>query len=252
MDEITKEKIKKRKLNKKKLAIFLSILIVIILIIFIVVMLFFRKNIDTYENKNQNLYIYREGIKMFYNGELRIKNGNEIENLIIEKQEVYAEHEPFYYEKEDKMLLPKATVIVFPYYNARQFQLPIYTVVDNTNINRHIVYKDVNAQIDNCFIFDGKDTYYFIDPVEVQVDNDKYNLSGLSYINTDTDGNLILMDYKSESMTKIEKFNRVIATIGIYEIDLLNDKVVGPDYNRLLLSNIKYSPYFKNDSLEGL
>ena len=98
--------------------------------------------------------------------------------------------------------------------------------------------KDINKTFDHIFYYDGKDLYFFVDNVTIEVGDKTINLSPMSYLNCSYQNLLEYYDKDSDTYEKISLENeKVLVKTDYMTIDVTLDKVIYKDSFTLLTSD---------------
>ena len=189
MNDVTEKKVKKIQLNRKKKFILLSSSLLITLLVLIIAILCFinyKNNVKKY--KTMSLYQYFNGVKYEYTGEVTLTLKDGIIDLKNEdsSKKINFDSLPVYVKgSEHKMILPKTMSVVIPSIKNKNYKISKLTMVktdfelDNQS---YLLYEYDNMYLDKSFLYDGVDTYVFLDNVELVVDDKKINLYKITRI----------------------------------------------------------------------
>ena len=151
--------------NKKEFVIRFGLIITIILFLGIVYVLFNRIIIAN-SNVNlsgENYYQYFSGMKEEYSGKIDIFQKEDNTQLILEDgRTVYADSTPMYYKDVlGKSIFLKDVQLVVV--DGKTYKLDSYTnvIMQNNQINLKKVNRSNTKNVENAFIFDGEDMYFF-------------------------------------------------------------------------------------------
>lgn len=255
MNDVTEKKVKKIQLNRKKKFILLSSSLLITLLVLIIAILCFinyKNNVKKY--KTMSLYQYFSGVKYEYTGEVTLTLKDGIIDLKNEdsSKKINFDSLPVYVKgSEHKMILPKTMSVVIPSIKNKNYKISKLTMVktdfelDNQS---YLLYEYDNMYLDKSFLYDGVDTYVFLDNVELVVDDKKINLSPLSYVVAPFRGDIEIYDYKNDKCTIIEdRESEVIVNYDKYVVDLTSDLIEYPDNSfKLLVKSVNKLPLYKN------
>ena len=98
--------------------------------------------------------------------------------------------------------------------------------------------KDINKTFDHIFYYDGKDLYFFVDNVTIEVGDKTINLSPMSYLNCSYQNLLEYYDKDSDTYEKISlEKEKVLVKTDYMTIDVTLDKVIYKDSFTLLTSD---------------
>lgn len=243
-----------KKKNKEKKYTFIKISIVIITVIFIFI-IYKIFNAIVLENKKIDLsgdvyYQYFYGIYEEYSGKIEFVEQENSKQLVLENGKViYLDSTPIYYKETlGKVLLPNKMEVVYPEKGK------VYKLDDFSNIiqDSNVMYakrlkKDNKKSINNSFIYDGEDLYFFLEETTITVGKKKYKLSPLSYAIVNYRQNIEFYDYEKDEYIILDEEQAtsnsdVIATNKNkdYKINLSVDSFSTDSTDQLLIRNIDY------------
>ena len=244
----TKTKGKKKKFNKNERLIKISLIIAVIVFAFIIYKIF---DIVVLSNEKIDLsgetyYQYFYGIMDEYSGKMEVVQKDDDVQLILESgKKIYLDSTPIYYKNVlGKMVFAKEMELVIP-------DLGCYKLDKFTNVfkeNKMMQIKKFNSSkavaINNGFIFDGNDLYFFLDDVTLTVGNTEYELSPLSYAIVNYRSNVEFYNYDNDEYTIIQDENSLNSDViannkaNNYSINLSLDSLKTDKNSQLLISNI--------------
>lgn len=130
----------------------------------------------------------------------------------------YFDATPFYLEDGSLLIIPETSV----YVDARNvlfFQVPSFSEVTcegATTIN--------NADINDGFIYDGKNIYTFLDEMVITINGVEIELGRYSSISLSTNGLYVLYNTADESVSLDYVYtDTLVASCTDYTVDVLND-----------------------------
>lgn len=242
---------KKNKEKNDKL-IKIGIVIITLVFIFIVYKIFniVVENNEKIDLSGNDYYQYFYGICKEYSGEIEVINTDNQKQLVLENDNVvHLDSTPIYYKEVlGKVLLPSKMEVVYPDKGV------IYRIEEFTNIiqDSKVMYakrlkKDRIKGINNAFIYDGNDLYFFLEETTITVGKNKYKLSPLSYAIVNYRQNIEFYDYETDKYTILSEKestsnNDVKATNKNkdYIINMSVDSFSTGSTDQLLIKNIDY------------
>ena len=94
--------------------------------------------------------------------------------------------------------------------------------------------------IANAFVYDGVNTYFFIDDVEIEFGKEKIKLPSFSYVRCDYKDYLYIYNYETKEMNYYEKVDNIVyAKTNNYTINLSTDNLSVGDNSIILVKNIE-------------
>jgi len=168
----------------------------------VVVPYYFINKIDTLTIQ-QDVYQYTAEKKVTYSGNSKItKSGN---GCVLEnngEQQKLAET-PLYYTKENKILLTNVISIIQP-------KLSLTNRISNMSElyekdNKYFVENEQGTiKVSDFFLYDGRDTYIFFEPITLSWDNQSLDLKPFSYITVKYNQTIEVFNKETETFSTIE------------------------------------------------
>lgn len=242
----------KRNKQKNDKLIKIGIVIITIVFIFIIYKIFsiVVENNEKIDLSGEEYYQYFYGIRKEYSGEMEVTRADNEKQLILEDDTVvYLDSTPIYYKEVlGKVILPNKMEVVYPSNNT------IYRLDEFTNIiqDSKVMYakrfkKDKTKGLNNAFLYDGNDMYFFLEETTITIGKNKYKLSPLSYVIVNYRQNVEWYDYEKDEYTILSEkeatsSNDVKATNKNkdYVINMSVDSFSTGSTDQLLIKNIDY------------
>lgn len=231
---------KERKITKWPLIV-ISFAIVLIVLGFVIS---FREKLDKVTLTEESFYQYFSGKKYEYEGMLHLKKDGSITNLSFDGKDysVTLDSTPIYYKNKKKVMFAENMMVVYPKANIAQYKVNYFTTIFQ-NENR-ITVKDGTLQKDltEAFLYDGKDLYFFLEPVTLQIGSETYSLSPFSYVVCEYGSKVSLYQYDEDKMTEVSITSEPVQVQKDgYTINLSMDSVSldGMNQSRLLFKKIE-------------
>lgn len=228
---------------KKHLKLVISIFIVVIAIIVGCILIFMRKNINEYKIKNAETYIYFGDKRFDYNTELTLNAESGITKIKMNGQEVDLDSQPIYYKGMDKVIFPQEMSVVYPT-TGQSYKIPRFT---NMEIQNGTTYIDVSKMpLNNVFIYDGNDLYFFIDDAKVIVGETQVDLSPFSYVMYNYNSELYIYNHRDDQMYYLPSvIDDVFVETNNYKLNLNIDSITYKNKEKLLIKNFAYLDLLK-------
>lgn len=252
----TRKKVSGDRKNKKKLRIILvSVISSIILLVVLLVIFLYYKGLDKYElssEESHKLYQYFSGIKVEYKGKLKIKkNGDDIK-LSQDANIENVEDAPIYFSDiNNQVFFAKNMSLVIPRIKNQNYRINYFSKIvcengDSQDIAYIIDKYDKKIYLEESFLYDGENLYFFIYDTNVTIDEKEYKLSELSYIIVNYKGQIEIYDKANDKYIIIDEHkNDVIAKLGNYNINLSTDVLMYGEDSRLLLKSVDSLPLYE-------
>ena len=174
-----------------------------------------------------------------------VQKDDETQLILENGQVVYLDSTPMYYKDIlGKSLLPKEMELVVP--DSGTYKLNKFTNVieENNKIKLKKLNSSKTKDIDNGFLFDGNDLYFFLDDTTITVGNKDYELPALSYAIVNYKTNVELYNYDTNEYTMIQDEESLKSDVTAtnksknYTINMSLDSLKTDKSNQLLITNI--------------
>ena len=248
LEDTTKKVHSKRENNKNLKIILISIVAVIILLVasFSIIMHYKKLNVLVFDN--YKLYQYFSGVKTSYSGKISLSRDGSITKISSNNGVENIEDAPIYYEdKSSEALISKNMQLVIPRLKNKNYKLKYFTNIiyeDESKLAYYYNGKD-KVYLENSFLYDGEDLYLFLYDTIVTIDNNKYELSPLSYIIVNYKEQIEIYNKKNDEYKVIDTHNNdVVTTIGDAKINLSTDMIMYEEESRLLIKSTSNLPVY--------
>ena len=232
----------KRKRNNTQKDILIKIITVIAIISVIVVVYIFINKLSSLSSvKEHEFYQYVMGNKVEYKGIVKMATKNDITELTTNEGTISLDSIPIYYNDErNKVILPSDMAIAFPMENGALYKVNSLSIIYIDHGEVFVQKGNLNKQLEDAFLYDGNDLYFFIENTKVTINGTEYNLPPLSYVNATYKGYVEIYNYDTDEYTYIEKVTSdIIAKTSKYSINLSIDSMQYEENDQLLLKRIK-------------
>ena len=225
---------------KKKYKVMIGLLAIILICIFVLFLLLGKKKIDEYSiSKEDNFYFYVDDQLMEYKGKATLNRDNKVTNLLIKEMKLDAVTEPIYYKNKNKVIFPNSMSIIRPTLGMKQDRINYFTTLEYDDPVVKLSNVDLDMEVSNAFIYDGGNTYFFIDDVKIEYGDQKIDLPALSYIRVGYKDYMYMYNYSTKEMKYYEKIDDIVyAKTANYVINLSTDNLSVGDNSVLLIKNI--------------
>lgn len=232
--------IKRKKIYKKAPFWLTWIMLVILCVVCVFLTKWLNNNTKEYMPKN-NFVRYSMGSKITYDKELILNREDDVTYIDYEGK-IESDGSPLVYEGQYKYLLPVNMAYVDPNSEdgAKRVNYFSTSLWDKDKNIVTLTYNEKDKDIDSGFLYDGNGTFIFIEEVELNIGNLKYNLSPMSYVRVFHKDSIEVVDIIKDEYQYIELAeNEVIVTTKTdYSIDLITNVMTVNDAPRILFSNI--------------
>ena len=213
----------------------------LLLICFIVIIFFsFRRNVDELKIENHDMYQYLTGIKIEYQGSIKInKNTNNITKISFQDVRVDLDSTPLYYQDAVKAIFPKDMSIIYPL-QGLQYKLNYFSTIYQDAKDVYVQDGKVNKAVNNTIIYDGNNLYFLPCACTISFGEYSYDLPAMSYLIVDTLNSLVqLYNREKDEFLSFENItDEVIISSGKFQINATLDLMYYNNKSRLLLKTI--------------
>lgn len=229
-----------------------TVKMLLLLVIIILIVVFYRIFDTTVgfdpkiELDEEKYYQYFYGVMQEYSGKLNFINENDNKKLVLEDGKiVYLDTTPIYYKEIlGKALFANKMELVIP--NKGVYKLDDFTQViqENNNVYLKKMKNENKTSVNNAFIFDGNDLYFFLDEIAIKAGDQEYNISPLSYVIVNYKDSLEIYDYNKNEYIIIDDDEILQSDIiainrpDNYIINMSVDSLLTQKSKQLLISNI--------------
>lgn len=245
-----KVKRKHRKLKRREIILISIIIIASVISAFLIIKNYYKK-INSIRFENYELYQFFSGRKFNYEGVMSITYKEETVELKSKDQNVDLGFIPVYFKKiTNEVLFPVNMELIFPRYKNKNYRLKYFTRIisdsSNDGESAFIKNKKNNIFLEESFLYDGENLYFFPYSTVVEIDNKEYSLTPLSYIIVNYKGTIEMFNKGKGSYLIIDEHeNDVIAKVGNFKVNLSTDMIMYENENRLLIKNVSKLPLYE-------
>ena len=220
---------------KKNKIIALIAILLFTAILLVVGILLSKLNTTTIEE--HSFYQYFIGRKFSYDGGLKLTRKNDITELTFKDTQVQLDSTPVYYaDIENKVIFPEDMILVFPTRNGVMYKIKHFS---NVFFDTETTYleRNKNEALNNAFIYDGQDLYFFLETTTLKIGEEQYELSPLSYVICSQE-QVEIYQKDQDKYTIIEnKPKEVLAKTQDYTINLNIDSIQNGEQQQLLIKS---------------
>lgn len=220
----------------------LIIPLTLMIVLFIAFLIYYKVMIsDTYtKNENIDVYQYFYGKKFEYNLTVSKNRKDVIVGITPQDLEVNYDSTPIYYQEQDIIILPKDMSVVMPTLSCAEYLSKEYSYITYKNNIYNLTTDKYNKQLNHYFLYDGANLYFFIEPVTLTINDEKIELSPLSYVIAVYNNSISYYDKKTDNFKIIETTDNS-ATVGneYYSINISKDSLNYQGTNVILTSSIE-------------
>jgi len=188
--------------------------------------------IDKLEITETDMYQYLSGTRYTYNGNLQISRQDDKTFLYNNGKKFSMDSDPIYYTKENKLILPKDMVLV-SYDDGRVQKINHFNSISVKDHKYYVNVDGKDTEIRNSFLFDGADTYLFLDNLQLKHGEVTYNLTPLSYVTFVGNSDLTVYIKEINEIKQDSILNETVTATSNhgYKVDLNSDSLTYNDKN---------------------
>ena len=210
--------------NNYKLIIPISLL----LVVFITSIVYLSLSLSNKTTETtEKVFQYYYGKKYEYDLTISKDRKNVIKELKPQTKEITLDETPIYYQKKDIIIFPKDMSVIMPTLNCQEYLSPSYSYITYQKGIYNLTTIKYNKKLNHYFLYDGRDLYFFIEPITLTIGDEEIKLNSMSYI---------IAKYKNY-ISYYDKKTDVFKTIKTTNMD---------DY----IENEYYKLYINRDTLE--
>ena len=215
--------------------------VVIIAIVIIIICINQNNNINQFRSEDVALYSWANDEKLdFEKSELILDHTKQDmpTELIVDGEKQEIDTTPFFFKDERKVIFPQEMNLIQPRINnGEQNRTPSLTILDGTSVEPVLRFADISRSLGNAFLFDGRDLYFFVNPMTLTANDETIELSEFSFVTYNFNHELYLYDYESDTARYLENIENVKASTDKYSVDLVTDTFEINNKSRLLVTN---------------
>lgn len=249
-ENVPKKKTKKWSSWIRLELIVLSVVVILIITLGIILITKYYRDINSVILDEYKLYQYFSGVKVEYDGEITLEREKNITKIVAKGQEVDSGDIPIYFQNVDnEVIFPDNMSIVFPTEKTKNYRTNYFTRISsdvvNNNEQAYISYKEKKTYLEESFLYNGEDLYFFPYSTTVTIDKKEYELSPLSYIIVTYKSNIEIYDKENDKYTIIDNHSDdVLTTVAGYTVNLSTDMIMYQNDNKLLIKNVDRLPLY--------
>lgn len=233
-----------KKTNKKISLILLTLGVVAIVIGVTLLSLKAVHVVKQYKIKNEDIYMFFGDELFEFNSEITLNHENNITNMKLNDKNVELNSEPIYIKEKDEVIMPSDMSIVYPLDGVVQKRITYYSKLELIN-NKVKLSNNIhnNYVLENAFLYDGKDLYFFVEDTTIIIGDEKIEIPAFSYVTCKYKGDVFIFNYSTKNVKVYENVSDIVfATDGDYTVNLSYDVVEFNENSVLLIKNIKNLP----------
>lgn len=224
---------------KEKYKLFIPIILMIV--IFIAFIIYYKVMISNNYTKDETIKAYTYLYEKKYEYDLIVGKNRKDVIVKIEPQDIKINYDstPIYYQNKDIVILPKDMSVIMPTLSCAEYLSKGYSYITYSNGIYNLTTDRYNQKLNHYFLYDGKDLYFFIEPVTLTINEEKIKLSPLSYIIAKYNNSITYYDKKTDTYKIIETNDDATIENQYYSINISKDNINYQGTNIILTSDIK-------------
>lgn len=220
----------------------LIIPITLMIVLFIAFLIYYKVSISNNYTKDKTIKVYQYFYEKKYEYDLTISKNRKDVIVDIKPQDIKVNYDstPIYYQKKDIIIFPKDMSVVMPTLSCAEYLSKGYSYITYENGIYNLTTDRYNKKLNHYFLYDGADLYFFIEPVKLSVNNEKIELSSLSYVIAKYNNSITYYDKKTDTFKIIETTNdNSKIENDYYSINISKDSLNYQGTNIILTSAIE-------------
>lgn len=209
-----------------------------VLLIVVICTYFVTNSLDTMTIEEMPIYRYSLGYKEEINEKITLKKENSEIFFNYNNEKLLLNTSPLYFKNTTKLVLPYTTSIVNPVDSGKANKINYFSMLYQKDGCIFLESNDTLKELRDGFIYDGVDTYIFLEETIIEFNGSKYEVSPFSYIIAPYNGTMemYLYDIDKYIIEDIENIE-IVATSkkSQYQIHLQNDMLVKEEGQEQLL-----------------
>lgn len=210
---------------------YITIVALTVFIGFIALLLLFLQTSSAYTTK-QITWQMTAGEKKEYESGTKFLYGDSGPTYADAAQNEYLESNPIYTQDKSKLIVPEYMIYVNPTTLSYK-QIPCFTEVitgNNSVIN--------GVELAGGFLFDGKNTYTFLEACSIEINGKKIELAAYSTITLYNNNIYTYYDYSTDTVHFDESVSLVLKVECTgYSVDITNDVLYTEKGDKILIYN---------------
>lgn len=234
-----------KEIIQKHYAILIPIILIIVLLLAYAIFNIQKYYTNYSKTETNELYTFFAGQKIKDKFSIKTNRRNEVIELSQNKDiEAYT---PIYNKERNKVIFPNDMTIVLVNENYKQKKVNKYTTIsyDNTNTKYTLKTTSYEKELDNFILYDGTDLYFLPEESILYIDNEKIELSPMSFVICNNNNSLEYYNNENDKYTIKEiKNEKINLKSNNYNINLNEDKIERTS-NLILLTKPEYLDIIK-------
>lgn len=220
----------------------LIIPITLLLVLFIAFLIYYKVMVSNNYTKDETIKVFQYFYEEKYDYNLIISKNRKDVVVSIKPQDIKINYDstPIYYQNKDIVILPKDMSVIMPTLSCAEYLSKGYSYITYENGIYNLTTDKYNKKLNHYFFYDGKDLYFFIEPVTLTVNNEKIELSPFSYVIAKYNKSITYYDKKTDTFKTLEVIDdKSLVENEYYSINISKDNLNYQGTNIILTSAIE-------------
>lgn len=220
----------------------LIIPITLMIVIFTAFLIYYKVMISNNYTKDETVKVFQYFYEKKYEYDLTLSKNRKDVIVDLKPQDININYDstPIYYPKKDTVILPEDMSVVMPTLSCAEYLAKGYSYITYKKGTYTLTTDKYNKKLNHYFLYDGKDLYFFIEPVTLTVNNEKIELSPFSYVIAKYNNSITYYDKKTDVFKIIETTEDTsLIENKYYSINISKDSLNYQGTNLLLTSSIE-------------
>lgn len=152
----------------------------VLIVLLVLLVVWYGDGLNSYDPQ-ENTFQYVAGIKVDFSEEATYRNNNGSVSVWDEGEEQTLDSIPILYPGERKMTLPKNMLIMIPSQSSTVRRVNYFTTVKEHNGIITLEKDDKSTEVFGGFLYDGENTYVFLENVTFHIGSKAIEMEPLSY-----------------------------------------------------------------------
>lgn len=220
----------------------LVIPITLIVVLFIAFFVYYKLLISNNITKDEKVKVYQYFYEKKYDYNLIVSKNRKNEIVKVKPQDITVNYDstPIYYKEKNIVIFPEDMSVIMPTLSCAEYLSKGYSYITYENSIYTLTANRYNKKLNHYFLYDGADLYFFIEPVTLTVNNEKIELSPLSYIIAKYNNSITYYDKKTDTFKIINTTdNDAKIENEYYSVNVSKDNINYQGTNIILTTDIK-------------
>ena len=156
----------------------------------------------------------------------------------------------YYSDEKGKVIFPEDMAIVYPDNNGMMYRINHFADImqedGESYLETNLATKTNKTKLENAFLYDGQDLYFFLERTNITVNGITYEVSPLSYAIVRYKQSVEIYNYEVDEYQVIDTTETQDAKVvtDTYTINMSVDSLQTADKDQLLIKGLNYLQEF--------